>query len=43
MFTGLVERSAPSLGRHVGEVRVTITTVLGDVEMGASIAVNGCC
>ena len=47
MFTGLVEEvgTIRSVAR-VGEgARVTIaaSTVLGDVEMGASIAVNGCC
>ena len=47
MFTGLVEEVGTILSvAPVGEgARVTIaaSTVLGDVEMGASIAVNGCC
>jgi riboflavin synthase len=47
MFTGLVEEVGTiRLVAPVGEgARVTIaaSTVLGDVEMGASIAVNGCC
>ena len=47
MFTGLVEEVGTiRLVAPVGEgARVTIaaSTVLDDVEMGASIAVNGCC
>ena len=47
MFTGLVEEVGTIRAvEPVGEgARVTIgaTTVLDDVEMGASIAVNGCC
>ena len=47
MFTGLVEEVGTILsGAPVGDgARVTIaaSTVLGDVEMGASIAGNGCC
>lgn len=47
MFTGLVEEVGTIRAvEPVGEgARVTIeaSTVLDDVEMGASIAVNGCC
>lgn len=48
MFTGIVEE----LGRieslvvdenNDGRLRIGATTVLSDVEMGVSIAVNGCC
>ena len=47
MFTGLVEevgtiRSIEPVGDGA-RVEIGSTTVLGDVEMGASIAVNGCC
>lgn len=47
MFTGLVEevgtiRSVAPVGEGA-RVTIEATTVLGDVEMGASIAVNGCC
>ena len=47
MFTGLVEevgiiRSVTPVGDGA-RVEIAATTVLDDVEMGASIAVNGCC
>jgi riboflavin synthase len=47
MFTGLVEevgtiRSVASVGEGA-RVTIAASTVLGDVEIGASIAVNGCC
>ena len=47
MFTGLVEevgtiRSVAPVGEGAC-VTIAASTVLGDVEMGASIAVNGCC
>lgn len=47
MFTGLVEevgiiRSVTPVGEGA-RVEIAATTVLDDVEMGASIAVNGCC
>ena len=47
MFTGLVEevgtiRSVVPVGEGA-RVTIEATTVLDDVEMGASIAVNGCC
>ena len=47
MFTGLVEEvgTVRSVSPNGDGARVEIgaTTVLADVEMGASIAVNGCC
>lgn len=47
MFTGLVEEvgTIRSISRVGDGARVEIdaTTVLSDVEMGASISVNGCC
>ncbi len=47
MFTGIVEElgSVRSVTPREGGARVEInaTTVLDDVTMGASIAVNGCC
>lgn len=47
MFTGLVEevgtvRSVTPVGEGA-RVEIGATVVLSDVEMGASIAVNGCC
>ena len=47
MFTGLVEevgtiRSVAPVGEGA-RVTIAASTVLDDVEMGASIAVNGCC
>ncbi len=47
MFTGLVEevgtiRSITPVGEGA-RVEIGASTVLDDVEMGASIAVNGCC
>ena len=47
MFTGLVEevgiiRSVSPVGEGA-RVEIAATTVLDDVEMGVSIAVNGCC
>lgn len=43
MFTGIVEELGRVASRDGGRLRITATTVLGDVEMGASIAVNGTC
>jgi len=47
VFTGIVEEqgTVSSIESHGSGVRIVIdaTTVLSDVEMGASIAVNGCC
>ncbi|MEM9201724.1 MAG: riboflavin synthase [Actinomycetota bacterium] len=47
MFTGLVEevgtiQSVTGVGEGA-RVKIGASTVLDDVEMGASIAVNGCC
>ena len=47
MFTGLVEEvgtvRAVSPNGDGARVEIEASTVLADVEMGASIAVNGCC
>lgn len=43
MFTGIVEELGTVVERDGERLRLGATTVLDDVEMGASIAVNGCC
>jgi riboflavin synthase len=43
MFTGIVEELGTVVSHADGRLRIGATTVLGDVAMGASIAVNGCC
>ncbi len=43
MFTGIVEEMGTVAGLDGGRLRIEARTVLGDVELGASIAVNGCC
>jgi len=43
MFTGIVEELGTVLSIDGGRLRFGCTEVLSDVEMGASIAVNGCC
>ncbi len=43
MFTGIVEELGSVADRAGGRLRFACTSVLDDVEMGASIAVNGCC
>lgn len=43
MFTGIVEELGRVVSREGGRLRIGATTVLGDIEMGASIAVNGTC
>jgi riboflavin synthase len=47
MFTGIVEElgTVRAITQNEGGARIEIaaTTVLDDVELGASIAVNGCC
>jgi riboflavin synthase len=43
MFTGIVEELGAVVGRDGGRIRIGCRTVLDDVTMGASIAVNGCC
>lgn len=43
MFTGIVEELGRVVSREGPRLRIAATTVLGDVEMGASIAVNGTC
>src|SRR4051794_17394791 len=43
MFTGIVEELGSVISVHEGRIRIEATTVLDDVTLGASIAVNGCC
>jgi riboflavin synthase len=43
MFTGIVEELGTVVSREGPRLRIGARTVLDDVEMGASIAVNGTC
>ncbi len=43
MFTGIVEELGRVERREGSQIRIGCTKVLDDVEIGASIAVNGCC
>jgi riboflavin synthase len=43
MFTGIVEELGTVISREGPKLRLRATTVLDDVELGASIAVNGTC
>lgn len=43
MFTGIVEELGRVAGRDGARLRIAAATVLEDVTLGASIAVNGCC
>jgi riboflavin synthase len=43
MFTGIVEELGTLVARTGPRLRISAQTVLDDVTMGASIAVNGCC
>jgi len=43
MFTGIVEELGSVLSREGPRLRIGATTVLDDIELGASIAVNGTC
>jgi riboflavin synthase len=43
MFTGIVEELGSVAGREGSRLRIAARSVLEDVELGASIAVNGCC
>ena len=43
MFTGIVEELGTVDRREGQKLRLRCRTVLGDVTLGASIAVNGCC
>lgn len=43
MFTGIVEELGAVIARRGSRVRFNARRVLDDVELGASIAVNGCC
>jgi riboflavin synthase len=43
MFTGIVEEQGRVVRLDEGVLRIAAQTVLADVTIGASIAVNGCC
>lgn len=43
MFTGIVEELGTVSSFDDGVLRIAATTVVDDAEIGASIAVNGCC
>jgi riboflavin synthase len=43
VFTGIVEELGTVVSREGPRLRIAADTVLEDVTMGASIAVNGCC
>jgi riboflavin synthase len=43
MFTGIVEELGSVAGREGDTLRINASLVLEDVQLGASIAVNGCC
>jgi riboflavin synthase len=43
MFTGIVEEMGSVAALDGGRLRLACSVVLGDVMLGASIAVNGCC
>jgi riboflavin synthase len=43
MFTGIVEEMGSVEGLDDGRLRIAASTVLADVSIGDSIAVNGCC
>lgn len=43
MFTGIVEELGTVISRNAAKLRLGATTVLEDVTLGASIAVNGTC
>ena len=43
MFTGIVEELGRVVSREGSRLRIAATTVLVGSDMGASIAVNGCC
>ena len=43
MFTGIVEELGKVISRRGSRLRIAASTVLEGSDMGASIAVNGCC
>ncbi|CAB5066544.1 unannotated protein [freshwater metagenome] len=43
MFTGIVEELGRVISRRGPRLRISASTVLDGSELGASIAVNGCC
>ena len=43
MFTGIVEELGSVAARNGSKLRINASLVLEDVQLGASISVNGCC
>ena len=43
MFTGIVEELGSVVARNGARLRISASLVLDDVQLGASVAVNGCC
>lgn len=43
MFTGIVEELGEVVERNGARLRIRANVVLSDAQLGASIAVNGCC
>jgi riboflavin synthase len=43
MFTGIVEELGEIVERDGARLRIRANVVLADAQLGASIAVNGCC
>jgi riboflavin synthase len=43
VFTGIIEELGTIRGREGARLTIACSTVLADVVLGASIAVNGCC
>jgi len=43
VFTGIIEELGSVAARDGGKLRINASLVLEDVQLGASIAVNGCC
>ena len=43
MFTGIVEEKGSVVTREGAKLTISASTVLADSDIGASIAVNGCC
>jgi len=43
MFTGIVEELGKVVSREGPRLRIKASVVLDEIELGASIAVNGCC
>jgi riboflavin synthase len=43
MFTGIVEELGSVASRNGARLRINASLILDDVQLGASISVNGCC